>query len=145
MNDLFIPLGGANEIGASCYYLQLDGHKIILDAGKRNNSEHQCPDFNYLISKGIIDSFQEIELVILSHAHYDHIGALPILYHLAPKAKYISTDITKKISNLQLVTFARGNSSSNSESINKAQVEISTQAISSIMMIILHQKRLKNY
>ena len=24
MNDLFIPLGGANEIGASCYYLQLD-------------------------------------------------------------------------------------------------------------------------
>lgn len=29
MNDLFIPLGGANEIGASCYYLQLDMQTVL--------------------------------------------------------------------------------------------------------------------
>lgn len=35
MNDYFIPLGGADEIGASSYFLSVDGINILLDCGAR--------------------------------------------------------------------------------------------------------------
>lgn len=48
MKNLFLPLGGGNEIGASCYYLEIDDTKLIIDAGIRINSKFVLPSFNIL-------------------------------------------------------------------------------------------------
>ena len=41
MSDFLIPLGGGNEIGASAYYLSIDGIHILLDCGARLKGEEQ--------------------------------------------------------------------------------------------------------
>ena len=44
MNDYFIPLGGADEIGASSYFLSVDGINILLDCGARLKENELFPD-----------------------------------------------------------------------------------------------------
>ena len=64
----FLPLGGANEIGANCYYLNFNGNGILLDCGihpKKTGSE-SLPLFNLLEKK-------PLDHVIITHAHQDHI------------------------------------------------------------------------
>ena len=67
-------LGGANEVGASSTLIEIDGYRVLVDAGIRMNHEHgndsPLPDFNKV---GMPDA------VLLTHAHTDHTGALPVL------------------------------------------------------------------
>ena len=39
MMDCFIPLGGGDEVGASAYFLSMDGTNILLDCGARLKGE----------------------------------------------------------------------------------------------------------
>ena len=48
MSDFLIPLGGGNEIGASAYYLSIDGIHILLDCGARLKGEELYPDYERL-------------------------------------------------------------------------------------------------
>ena len=75
MNITF--LGGANEVGASCTLVEIEGQRILVDAGIRQNVEpdKQLPDLNEI---GEIDAF------LLTHAHTDHTGALPGLVSRLP-------------------------------------------------------------
>ncbi len=66
-------LGGADEIGASSYLLEVGGKKLLIDAGIRMNERmhrEKIPDFS------LVDS---IDAIFLTHAHTDHSGALPII------------------------------------------------------------------
>ncbi|MDY4544988.1 MAG: MBL fold metallo-hydrolase, partial [Bacilli bacterium] len=94
MNNMFMALGGGNEIGASCYFLKLDDNKILLDCGARNN-ERYYPSFEKLIEEGIIKNFKEINAIIISHAHKDHFAALGSIANLE-YSRIISTPKTKK-------------------------------------------------
>ena len=69
------PLGGANEVGASCTLVEIEGQRILVDAGIRMNvkTDEQLPDLNLLDNLGMPDVF------LLTHAHTDHTGALPAL------------------------------------------------------------------
>ena len=49
MSDFFIPLGGGNEIGASAYYLSIDGLHILLDCGARLKGTELYPDYERLL------------------------------------------------------------------------------------------------
>ncbi|MEM4295533.1 MAG: MBL fold metallo-hydrolase [Candidatus Anstonellales archaeon] len=67
----FTAFGGAKEIGRSCYMLEKDGKAILLDAGiKVVKNNILMPD---------IDKNNEFDSVILSHAHTDHVGMLPLI------------------------------------------------------------------
>src|SRR5260370_10314727 len=81
----FTALGGANEVGASCSLLQVAGRNILVDAGVRVNrrGDDSLPDLERLhrISGGRID------LILVTHSHTDHTGALPLVprrYSAAP-------------------------------------------------------------
>lgn len=63
-------LGGAKEVGRSCIYLETDQSSILLDCGIKQGETTEYPELEEI---GPIDS------VILSHAHIDHTGALPLL------------------------------------------------------------------
>ncbi|WP_024954534.1 ribonuclease J [Sulfurospirillum arcachonense] len=75
------PLGGLGEIGGNICVFETDTSAIILDVGMSFPSEDMhgvdilVPDFSYLRT---IKS--KIKGIIISHAHEDHIGALPYLF-----------------------------------------------------------------
>ncbi|MCW8961156.1 MAG: MBL fold metallo-hydrolase [Ignavibacteriaceae bacterium] len=93
----FLPLGGAGEIGANCYYLNLDGIGVILDCGMhpQKTGLHSLPKFDLLEDR-------PTDYVLISHAHQDHLNALPFLIKKFPHLKIITTPQTRAVAELTL-------------------------------------------
>ncbi|MBK8469857.1 MAG: ribonuclease J [Actinomycetales bacterium] len=76
----FVALGGLGEIGRNMAVLETAGRLLIIDCGVLFPDEHHpgvdliLPDFSYL--DGRLD---DIEAIVLTHGHEDHIGAVPFL------------------------------------------------------------------
>lgn len=105
MSDFFIPLGGGSEIGASAYYLSVDGIHILLDCGARLKGEELYPDYGRLLQE--LNDYSDLDLIIISHGHYDHIGSIAKIASLASNALIIATETTKKLIFTQLLEFGR--------------------------------------
>ena len=77
----FTPLGGLGEIGGNIAVLETDTTAIIIDVGMSFPDESMhgvdilVPDFSYL---HVIKD--KIKAIIITHAHEDHIGAVPYLF-----------------------------------------------------------------
>jgi Cft2 family RNA processing exonuclease len=93
----FINLTRRTEIGANSYYLEIGRHRLVLDCGMhpKNVGEDALPNF-----KAIAD--RKIEAVLISHAHQDHIGTLPVLMRRFPNARVFMTEATAEIGNTLL-------------------------------------------
>jgi len=89
-----VPLGGLGEIGLNLLVVERAQHAIIIDAGVMFPEERGLglgrllPETSYLEQAHL-----QIDAVILTHAHEDHIGALPYLLRKFPAPVY-GTDIT---------------------------------------------------
>jgi len=84
--------GGAQEVGASCIFLNLDGKNIVLDCGMRmGGAKEYLPDLSLIQENGGADA------IIISHAHMDHTGSLPVLSREYPEAKIYMTHVTKDL------------------------------------------------
>lgn len=103
MENLFCALGGGSHIGASCYYLQVDGHSFLLDCGIRNTGPSRLPQLSMLTSD-FLDGIWQLDQVILSHAHMDHIGALPYL-DVGRDLSILCNPVTQTLTELQLRDF----------------------------------------
>jgi ribonuclease J len=70
-------LGGLGEIGRNCASLEIDGRIALIDCGLMFPDEHMLgvdlvlPDFS-----SIVERAADVECVVLTHGHEDHIGAL---------------------------------------------------------------------
>lgn len=95
-------LGGANEVGASSTLIKMEGQRILVDAGIRMGVEQHTslPD---------LDDVRRIDTVLLTHAHSDHTGALPVLvrHQLNAGTKLYCTSATKAITEVLLNDSAR--------------------------------------
>ena len=92
------PRGGAREVGRSCYHLQTDDYDYLVDCGLKHSHITEYPNF------GGIDRGQ-IDAVFLTHAHVDHIGALPLVESrglLAGDAPIITTRPTSALAHILL-------------------------------------------
>lgn len=101
MENYMLPLAGADEVGASAYFVNIDGVKILFDAGARTGGSLKFPD--YVILKEVLGGYDGLDYIILSHAHYDHIGSLAFIGSCAPKACILATPQTKALTALQLL------------------------------------------
>lgn len=90
-------IGGGQEIGANCYHLNIDGTGIILDAGlhPQKKGNEALPNFN------LLNELQS-DFVLISHAHTDHIGALPYLIQQIPHLKIFASPQTRDLAELML-------------------------------------------
>ncbi|MBN3037335.1 MAG: beta-CASP ribonuclease aCPSF1 [Candidatus Diapherotrites archaeon] len=70
------PLGGAREVGRSCFLLETPESKVMIDCGV-NVASNQTP---YPLLDSLTFPLDELDAVIISHAHLDHSGFLPYLY-----------------------------------------------------------------
>src|ERR671933_283430 len=73
-----LPLGGLGEIGKNMTVFELDGRILVVDVGLRFPTTEMVgidlvlPDFSYLRSR-----VDDIDAVVVTHGHEDHVGALP--------------------------------------------------------------------
>lgn len=88
----FENLTGYNEIGSHCFSLKMGSTRIVLDAGVHPKREGfaSLPNFEKL-TKGSVDA------ICISHAHLDHLGALPVLMEKQPDAEVFMTHATLAI------------------------------------------------
>ena len=100
--NLFFPIGGGNEIGASSYFIQLNGVKFLLDSGIRLGAGESVPRFTALYEKEILDGLWDLDAVLVSHGHLDHVGSLPVVVDEAPEISIYATRPTKDIVEAQL-------------------------------------------
>ncbi|MGN0251578.1 MAG: MBL fold metallo-hydrolase [Oliverpabstia sp.] len=82
-------LGGAKEIGGSAILVELNDYKVLLDCGIRQSAgKDPLPDFRKIQELGGVDA------VIISHAHMDHTGTLPLISKEYPLASIYATVMT---------------------------------------------------
>jgi ribonuclease J len=91
-----VALGGCGEVGRNMTVFEIDGRLLIVDCGVLFPEDDQpgvdliLPDFSH-----IADRLRDIEAIVLTHAHEDHIGALPWLLRIVPDVKAIPIVGTK--------------------------------------------------
>jgi ribonuclease J len=93
-----VPLGGLEEIGRNCSFLEYKNEIVIIDMGLQF-PEEETPGIDYIIPN--VDYLekkkQNIAAIILTHGHYDHIGALPHVLARLGNPPIYATSITKAI------------------------------------------------
>jgi hypothetical protein len=72
-----IALGGFREVGRSCVLLETPKSKVLLDCGVAVGASN-ANQFPMLQTKEF--DYNELDAIIVSHAHLDHIGFIPTLY-----------------------------------------------------------------
>jgi len=90
-----VALGGLGEVGRNMTVIEYAGRLLIVDAGVLFPEEHHpgvdliLPDFEY-----ITDRLDDVEAIVLTHGHEDHIGAVPYLLRLKADIPLIGSTLT---------------------------------------------------
>ena len=101
----FVALGKSEVIGASCLFLRINNTGILLDAGADPDEEGEdsLPRFDLIRNQ----AGWYADHVLITHAHHDHLGALPVLLREFPHAVVHMTPATRALADLLLPASAR--------------------------------------
>lgn len=89
--------GAANSVTGSCHILKIKDKNVLLDCGLyqgKDSTENENSRFPF--------NPKDIDYVILSHAHIDHSGRIPLLYKEGFKGDVITTRATMDLCNVML-------------------------------------------
>jgi Cft2 family RNA processing exonuclease len=84
-----INLNPDADIGASAWFVDVEGHRLLMDAGihpKREGHE-ALPRFDLV-------KHEELDAIAISHCHHDHVGSLPVALRYFPRAHVLMTQLS---------------------------------------------------
>jgi ribonuclease J len=90
-----VALGGLGEVGRNMAVIEYEGQLLVIDCGVLFPEDHHpgvdliLPDFSY-----IEDRLDDIQAIVLTHGHEDHIGAVPYLLKLKPDIPLVGSMLT---------------------------------------------------
>ncbi|MGV9220206.1 ribonuclease J [Arcanobacterium canis] len=90
-----VPLGGIGEIGRNMTVFECNGRLLVVDCGVLFPEENQpgidliLPDFTY-----IKDRLDDIDAIVLTHGHEDHIGGVPYLLRMRNDIPLVGSELT---------------------------------------------------
>jgi Cft2 family RNA processing exonuclease len=82
-------LNPADEIGASAWLVETEGHRLLLDAGVHPKREGR----NSLPHYSLLDH-DSVDAIVISHCHHDHVGSLPVALRHFPGAHVMMTELS---------------------------------------------------
>ncbi len=93
----FVNLTRRTEIGANSYLLRIAGRNLVLDCGMHPKERGLAATPDYArIPPGTVDA------IVITHAHQDHIGSLPVLTRAEQQARVFLTEGTRRIGEIML-------------------------------------------
>lgn len=92
-----IPYGGAKTVTGSCFYVEARDVKLLIDCGMFQGLEEGKNREPFPFKP------KEIDYLVLTHAHIDHCGRIPLLVREGFRGKIISTEPTAKLARLMLL------------------------------------------
>ena len=92
-------LGAAHEVTGSCYYLEACGKKILIDYGMEQGVD-------YFENAPMPVAASMIDMVLLTHAHIDHSGKLPLLSKQGFSGQVFATEGTAQLCQIMLMDSA---------------------------------------
>ena len=99
-----VALGGLGEVGRNMSVIEYAGRLLIVDCGVLFPEDHHpgvdliLPDFEY-----ITDRLDDIDAIVLTHGHEDHIGAVPYLLRLRRDIPLVGSRLTLAFVTAKLV------------------------------------------
>src|SRR6266567_7506222 len=84
-----INLNPATDIGASAWFVDIEGHRLLLDAGThpKHEGRESLPLYK-LVAR------EDVEAIALTHCHHAHVGSLPVALRHFPKAHVLMTELS---------------------------------------------------
>src|SRR3989339_1207922 len=96
-------LGSGRQVGRSCIFLQTPESRVLLDCGINVASDDK--PYPYLDAPEF--DINELDAVILSHAHIDHCGFIPYLFKYGYRGPVYCTEPTRDVSALLLLDYIK--------------------------------------
>ena len=96
-----IFVGADHEVTGSCHYMQVGDKHILVDYGMEQG-------VNVFENASLPVSENQIDYVLLTHAHIDHTGLLPLLYARGFRGQVYATDATADLCSIMHFHYAPG-------------------------------------
>lgn len=95
-------LGGCREVGRSCFMLSTPETKVLIDCGVNVGSDDNGTPYLYVPE---VTPISQIDAVVLTHAHLDHSGLIPLLYKYGYEGAVYCTPPTRDLMALLQLDF----------------------------------------
>ena len=95
-------LGGCREVGRSCFMLSTPETKVLIDCGVNVGSDDNGTPYLYIPE---VTPIGQIDAVVLTHAHLDHSGLIPLLYKYGYEGPVYCTPPTRDLMALLQLDF----------------------------------------
>ena len=95
-------LGGCREVGRSCFMLSTPETKVLIDCGVNVGSDDNGTPYLYIPE---VTPISQIDAVVLTHAHLDHSGLIPLLYKYGFEGPVYCTPPTRDLMALLQLDF----------------------------------------
>jgi Cft2 family RNA processing exonuclease len=82
-------LNPSDDIGASGWFLDMEGHRLLMDAGvhPKRDGRDSLPLYD-LVKK------QSLDAIVITHCHHDHVGSLPVAVRHFPQAHVMMSELS---------------------------------------------------
>jgi Cft2 family RNA processing exonuclease len=84
-----VNLNPDSDIGASAWFVEMDGFRLLMDAGMHPKRDGRAALPLYSAVEN-----EELDAIAISHCHHDHVGSVPVAMRHFPKAHVLMTELS---------------------------------------------------